>query len=106
MVRRASRSGFCIAIGANCPFAENQASLPPRLAQRRIIVPNPYASSLLGLRLLAFALASALACPALAADSTDASSICPVGTLICPKKKSSYGLCRRNDLLDFFVAGL
>ena len=40
--------------------------------------------------------------------ASEPATVCPVGVLKCPKKskKSEYALCRRNDLLDFFVPGL
>ena len=49
--------------------------------------------------------------PTAADEATIASepaTVCPVGVLKCPKpsKKNLYGLCKRNDLLDFFVPGL
>lgn len=31
---------------------------------------------------------------------------CPLGVLKCPKKPIDYSMCRKNDLLDFYVAGL
>lgn len=32
--------------------------------------------------------------------------ICPVGVLRCPKPKKDFALCKRNDLLDFYIPGL
>jgi LPS-assembly protein len=59
-------------------------------------------------RLLTLALIATCA-PSAQASSADAAPIaCPVGVLVCPKKAAAnrYALCRRNDLLDFFVPGL
>lgn len=44
--------------------------------------------------------------PNAAAASTDTPPVCPVGVLVCPKRKMSYAACRRNDLLDFYTPGL
>ena len=43
-----------------------------------------------------------------AAIAAQPATVCPVGVLKCPKpsKKNEYALCKRNDLLDFFVSGL
>ncbi|MFC5488338.1 LPS-assembly protein LptD [Dokdonella soli] len=52
------------------------------------------------------ALAILLALPAAAhADDNDAPG-CPVGVVKCPKKSVSWEMCRKNDLLDFYVPGL
>jgi len=44
----------------------------------------------------------------IAAPTSEPATVCPVGVLKCPKrsKKTEYALCKRNDLLDFFVPGL
>ena len=70
-------------------------------------VPIPCRANLLRPRLLALALAAALVHAAHAADS-EPPIACPVGVLQCPKKGSEhrYALCKRNDLLDFYVPGL
>lgn len=39
------------------------------------------------------------------AEDTSAPS-CPLGVLKCPKKPIDWSMCRKNDLLDFYVAGL
>ena len=64
-------------------------------------------SHLFHLRLLVLALSLSVAHLAFA-DDEEAATACPVGVLKCPKKskKEMYALCRRNDLLDFFVPGL
>ncbi|MBA8885000.1 LPS-assembly protein LptD [Dokdonella fugitiva] len=51
------------------------------------------------------ALAILLALPLSPAWAVDAPS-CPAGTLKCPKKPVDWGMCGKNDLLDFYVAGL
>ena len=61
--------------------------------------------------LVPFALARAddVPAPAIAAAAesvSDTPPICPVGVLVCPKRKLSYAGCKRNDLLDFFTPGL
>ena len=53
------------------------------------------------------ALAVLLALPALApAAEDDAAAQCPIGVLKCPKKPVDWGMCGKNDLLDFYVPGL
>jgi LPS-assembly protein len=55
-------------------------------------------------RALAFAIALAAAPGmALAQNSTD---VCPLGMLTCPVVKNDFALCKKNDLLDFYVPGL
>ncbi len=51
------------------------------------------------------ALAILLALPAAAEAAGDAPA-CPVGVFKCPKKPASWEMCRKNDLLDFYVPGL
>lgn len=55
-------------------------------------------------RALAFALALAAA-PGMALGQTRA-DVCPLGAFTCPVAKDNFALCRKNDLLDFYVAGL
>ncbi|HEY6940189.1 LPS-assembly protein LptD [Dokdonella sp.] len=56
-----------------------------------------------GRRHLALAILLALAfTPAHAEDAP----ACPAGTLKCPKKPVDWGMCGKNDLLDFYVPGL
>ena len=50
--------------------------------------------------------APAIAAAAAAESVGDTPPICPVGVLVCPKRKLSYAGCKRNDLLDFFTPGL
>lgn len=70
-------------------------------------------------RLRPLALAAALAAggsllPAHAADASvtatpapaQAAASCPLGTFICPPRPVSYAMCKPNDLLAFYVAGL
>ncbi|HEX6833007.1 MAG TPA: LPS assembly protein LptD [Rudaea sp.] len=38
--------------------------------------------------------------------SSDVEPLCPVGVLKCPKKKDTFALCKRNQLLDFYTPGL
>ncbi|HZP66961.1 MAG TPA: LPS assembly protein LptD [Rudaea sp.] len=73
-----------------------------------MIVPSPYAASLLRPRLAVLALAVAFAHGALADEVDKLDTVCPVGVLKCPKKskKDEYAMCKRNDLLDFYTPGL
>ena len=72
------------------PLANPTTVLPfrSRLPCRRALV----AAILLGFSLSAWADAEAPACP--------------IGTLVCPKPAQDWSLCRKNDLLDFYVADL
>jgi LPS-assembly protein len=54
-------------------------------------------------RILTLAILLALPVVAVAADDAPA---CPVGILKCAKKPVSWEMCRKNDLLDFYVSGL
>jgi LPS-assembly protein len=55
-------------------------------------------------RALAFAITLAVAPGlALAQNSTD---ICPLGAFTCPVVKNDFALCKKNDLLNFYVPGL
>ena len=56
-------------------------------------------------RALAFAIALAVL-PAAAAVAQTTSLVCPLGAFTCPRDKNDYSLCKKNDLLDFYVAGL
>ena len=70
-------------------------------------VPNSYRSGLLSPRLLVSALAVALAQTVDAADQSSEPAIaCPVGVMICPKPKTNFDGCKKNDMLDFYVPGL
>ena len=83
-----------------------------------LIVPKTRRSMPMQFRLLPLVLALVPFAPALADDvpapeiaavaasATDTPPICPVGVLVCPKRKVSYLGCHRNDLLDFFTPGL
>ena len=51
----------------------------------------------------ALCLLLALAGPAFA---DDASQSCPLGVIKCPKKPVDWSMCKKNDLLDFYVSGL
>ncbi|HEX5353027.1 MAG TPA: LPS assembly protein LptD [Rhodanobacteraceae bacterium] len=55
-------------------------------------------------RALAFAIALAAA-PGMAMAQTGA-DVCPLGTFVCPVVKDGFALCKKNDLLDFYVPGL
>ncbi|TAN01612.1 MAG: LPS-assembly protein LptD, partial [Rhodanobacteraceae bacterium] len=55
-------------------------------------------------RALAFAIALASA-PGLALAQSSA-DICPLGAFTCPVVKNDFALCKKNDLLDFYVPGL
>jgi LPS-assembly protein len=33
-------------------------------------------------------------------------SVCPLGTFVCPVVKNNFALCKKNELLDFYVPGL
>jgi len=80
-------------------------------------VPSAHIPTAVMIRALALALTLGAAHVALGDEVTadnaitaasEPATVCPVGVLKCPKKskKSEYALCRRNDLLDFFVPGL
>lgn len=56
-------------------------------------------------RELAFAIALVIA-PGTAAVAQTAKIVCPLGAFTCPKDKNDYSLCKKNDLLDFYVPGL
>lgn len=56
-------------------------------------------------RALAFAIALAIV-PAAAAVAQTAKVVCPLGAFTCPRDKNDFSLCKKNDLLDFYVAGL
>jgi len=55
-------------------------------------------------RALAFAIALAAA-PGMAAAQSGA-NVCPLGAFTCPVVKNDFALCKKNDLLDFYVPGL
>lgn len=57
------------------------------------------------LRRRCLTLALLLAVPPLA-QAEDGGPNCPVGVLKCPKRQTSWEMCRKNDLLDFYVPGL
>lgn len=56
-------------------------------------------------RALAFATALAVL-PATAALAQTKQIVCPLGAFSCPRGNTDYSLCKKNDLLDFYVAGL
>jgi len=64
---------------------------------RRPLSPKP--------RALAFAIAL-VALPAAAAVAQGSKIVCPLGAFTCPKVKNDFSLCKKNDLLDFYVPGL
>jgi len=68
--------------------------------------PNPQ----LPLRLLPLLLMLALAQSAFAqtavVNPAQVAPVCPVGVMNCAKPTDPYAKCKRNDLLDFFTAGL
>ena len=35
-----------------------------------------------------------------------AAPTCPLGVIKCPKRPIDWSMCKKNDLLDFYVAGL
>jgi LPS-assembly protein len=55
-------------------------------------------------RALAFAIALAAA-PGMALAQQGA-DICPLGVFTCPVVKNDFALCKKNDLLNFYVPGL
>ncbi|HEX5961341.1 MAG TPA: LPS assembly protein LptD [Rhodanobacteraceae bacterium] len=55
-------------------------------------------------RALAFAIALAAA-PGMALAQSSA-DVCPLGAFTCPVVRNDFALCKKNDLLDFYVAGL
>ncbi len=55
-------------------------------------------------RALTFAIALAAA-PGMAAAQAHA-DVCPLGAFVCPVVKNDFALCKKNDLLDFYVPGL
>jgi LPS-assembly protein len=63
----------------------------------------------LSLRLLPMALLAVLAesVPAQTPIDEPPQTVCPIGTLVCkPNKADLFAKCKRNDLLDFYTAGL
>jgi LPS-assembly protein len=54
----------------------------------------------------ALALAIALAAAPGMAQAQNSTDVCPLGTFVCPVVKDGFALCRKNDLLDFYVPGL
>ncbi|MEP6483032.1 MAG: LPS assembly protein LptD [Rudaea sp.] len=68
-------------------------------------MPNPYCLGLLRPRFLVSALSLAVA-QSVYADTAEPPAVCPVGVLICPKHKSNFEACKRNDMLDFYEPGL
>lgn len=56
-------------------------------------------------RALAFAIALA-AGPCTMAAAQTSRIVCPLGAFTCPKNKNDFSLCKKNDLLDFYVPGL
>lgn len=64
---------------------------------RRPVMPKP--------RALVVAVALS-ALPAAMAVAQDARVVCPLGAFTCPHQKNDFSLCRKNDLLDFYVPGL
>ncbi|HXS73931.1 MAG TPA: LPS assembly protein LptD [Rhodanobacteraceae bacterium] len=56
-------------------------------------------------RTLAFAIAMAVL-PATAAVAQSEKIVCPLGAFTCPRDKNDFSLCKKNDLLDFYVSGL
>ncbi|HEY3519885.1 MAG TPA: LPS assembly protein LptD [Rhodanobacteraceae bacterium] len=56
-------------------------------------------------RALAFAVAL-VALPAAAAVAQTSGVVCPLGAFTCPRQHDDFSLCRKNDLLDFYVPGL
>ncbi len=56
-------------------------------------------------RLLALAIAASIVPAAALAQATGADT-CPLGALSCPVVKDTFALCKRNDLLAFYVPGL
>ncbi|MGN6312373.1 MAG: LPS-assembly protein LptD, partial [Rhodanobacteraceae bacterium] len=57
-------------------------------------------------RALAFAIALAVLPAAAAVAQTTTQYVCPLGAFTCPHQKNDYSLCKKNDLLDFYVPGL
>lgn len=57
-------------------------------------------------RALAFAIALAVLPAAAAVAQTTTQYVCPLGAFTCPRIKNDYSLCKKNDLLDFYVPGL
>jgi LPS-assembly protein len=55
-------------------------------------------------RALAFAITLAVA-PGMALAQNSA-AVCPLGAFTCPVVKNDFALCKKNDLLDFYVPGL
>ncbi|MBS0433135.1 MAG: LPS assembly protein LptD [Proteobacteria bacterium] len=40
------------------------------------------------------------------AVAQDTGVVCPLGAFTCPRQKNDFSLCKKNDLLDFYVPGL
>jgi LPS-assembly protein len=81
----------------NDGYASLSAFCRLRMTVRRPPTPKPRAL------VLAIALS---ALPAVAAVAQTASVVCPLGAFTCPKTKNDFSLCKKNDLLDFYVPGL
>ncbi len=64
----------------------------------------PHQAKSLTPRALAFAIALAAA-PGMALAQSGA-NVCPLGAFTCPVVKHDFALCKKNDLLDFYVPGL
>lgn len=92
---RIGTSGFAEAT------AIGQASVSFSLADPKTVLPYPvrpeYRRALAAAILLAFSTSAA---------ADDAAPACPVGVLICAPPPLDWSLCKKNDLLDFHVAGL
>jgi LPS-assembly protein len=50
--------------------------------------------------------AAILLCFAAPAWADDDAPACPIGVFVCKKPALDWSLCKKNDLLDFYVAGL
>jgi LPS-assembly protein len=98
-----------VAVQGALPDLNESGKLCRLVPPAKILVTQLRRRHLISLQLLVVAFALAVALPAPAADEdTDATPVCPVGVLKCPKKskKDMYVMCKRNDLLDFYTPGL
>ncbi len=86
-------------------FAEaatiRQASASSHLAPTKTVLPSH--EFLLRRRAIAAAI---LLCLALPAWASPASPTCPIGVFVCKSPAIDWSMCRKNDLLDFYVADL
>lgn len=101
-----SRDGCSFrAVGPNAAGVCRQPGVSGKLAALASDEPASVPETPRTARRLAPALALLLAAGFAHAEDAPAPS-CPLGVLKCPKKPVDWSMCRKNDLLDFYVGGL